>query len=56
MRKKISGWGVSGPVGDRGGGSRDGGWPIGRGLVAAMLVVGGDVGYGGCKPRRYCTM
>ena len=33
------------------GGSRGGGWSIGRVWLAVMLGVGGDVGYGGCEPR-----
>ena len=40
------GWGVL----------RDGGWSIGRGWLAAMLGVGGDVGYGGCEPRIECIV
>ena len=47
-------------MGVEGGGGRGGG-----GGLVAMLVVGGDVGYGGCEPRiegivqctkRYCTI
>ena len=34
-----------------GGGSRDGGWSIGKGLVGSNVGVGGDVGLGGCEPR-----
>ena len=30
----------------RWGGSRGGGWSIGRGLVGSNVGVGGDVGYG----------
>ena len=33
------------------GGSRVGGWSIGRGLVGSKFWVGTAVGYGGCEPR-----
>ena len=62
MKKKIGGGG--------GGQVRDGGRGVGvsrggGGWLIAMLGVGGDVGYGGCEPRkegivqctkRYCTI
>ena len=56
-------WGGGGREGGSGGGS--GWWGGVRVDVNAMLGLGGDVGYGGCKPRievivqctkRYCTI
>ena len=48
--KTNTGGGVmSGAAGD--GGSRDGGWSIGRGLVGSNVGGRGDMGYGGCEPR-----
>ena len=38
-----------------GGGGGSGWWEV-RVDVNAMLGVGGDVGYGGTKNGRYCTM
>ena len=52
-------------VGSGGGQVGGSGWWVVRVDVNAMLVVGGDVGYGGCEPRiegivectkRYCTI
>ena len=48
-KKKSGGGGMSGRAGD--GGSRGGGWSIGRGLVGSNVRGRGDVGYGGCEPR-----
>ena len=59
-KKKKSG---SGPAGI--GRSRGGGWSKGRRLVGCKVGVGGNVGYGGCEPRkegivqctkRHCTI
>ena len=60
------GGGGGGVKSDRGwGGSRGGGWSSGRGLIGSNVGGRGDVGYGGCEPRkegivqctkRYCTI
>ena len=56
---------MSGPPGYGGGGLEVGVGRGGGGWLVAMLMVGGDVGYGGCEQRiegfvqctkRYCTI